>query len=106
VHGIAIGAIAITLILLISPAAFHRITFNGEDSERFFRLGSTLVTVALLPLSIGISCDIFVMIGKISQSNLGGIAAAALVFLMLMGFWYVQPLILRARHARRQARAG
>ena len=100
VHGIAIGCIALTLILLIAPAAFHRITFGGEESERFYRLGSALVTVALLPLALGLACDIFVMLAKIGQNTAVGIAAGAVAILILLGFWYVQPLILRARHGR------
>lgn len=100
VHGVAIGCIALTLILLISPAAFHRITFAGEDSERFYRLGSALVTAALLPLALGLGCDIFVMLAKIGRTTALGVAAGAVAILMLLGFWYVQPLILRARHGR------
>ena len=100
VHGVAIGCIALTLILLISPAAFHRITFAGEDSERFYRLGSALVTAALLPLALGLGCDIFVMLSKIAKDPAIGIGAGALAGLVLLGFWYVQPLVLRARHGR------
>src|SRR5215213_5320570 len=40
IHVIALCSIALTIILLMSPAAFHRISYGGEDSEQFHQLGS------------------------------------------------------------------
>jgi hypothetical protein len=97
IHALALAATAVALILLIAPAAFHRITFQGQDSERFFRLGSALVTAALLPLALGISGDVYVAVARIANAAAIGAAAAALSLIMFMTFWYVQPLILRGR---------
>jgi hypothetical protein len=36
-HSAALLLLALTVILLIAPAAFHRAAFDGEDRERFFR---------------------------------------------------------------------
>ena len=38
----------------MAPAAFHRITYAGEDSDEFHRLGSGFVTIAAL-ISMGIA---------------------------------------------------
>src|SRR5262249_23056991 len=53
VHACALGCVALTVICLIAPAAFHRLSFNGAESERFYRIGSALVTLGLLPLALG-----------------------------------------------------
>jgi hypothetical protein len=97
VHALALGADAVALVLLIAPAAFHRITFHGADTERFFRLGSGLVTAALLPIAFGISGDIYVAVTRIAQKSMIGAVAAAATFVLFLAFWYVQPLLLRDR---------
>jgi hypothetical protein len=95
IHALSLAADTVALILLVAPAAFHRITFHGQDSERFFRLGSALVTAALLPLSLGISGDIYVAVAHIAKAAAIGAAAAILSLILFLTFWYVQPLILR-----------
>jgi small-conductance mechanosensitive channel len=97
VHALSLGANAVALVLLIAPAAFHRIAFHGAETERFFRLGSGLVTTALLPLALGISGDIYVAVARIANESAVGAAAAAGSLLLFLIFWYVQPLRLRAR---------
>src|SRR3954468_2233303 len=49
VHVAALCCICLAVILLIAPAAFHRITYDGENTESFFRLGSRLVLAAAVP---------------------------------------------------------
>ncbi len=96
-HAGALGCVALTVILLVAPAAFHRIAFNGADSERFQRIGSRLVTVALLPLAFGLAGDIYVAIAKLTDSPRIAILSAVTILLMLLGLWYGYPLILRSR---------
>jgi hypothetical protein len=95
VHAAALLCVALSLILLVAPAAFHRIAFDGDDTERFFGIGSNLVTAALLPLLIGISGDVFVAINKILSSTEAGMIAGGASFVLLLGLWYVFPLLLR-----------
>jgi hypothetical protein len=95
VHAVSLLAVAVALILLVAPAAFHRIAFDGEDTERFFGIGSNLVSAALLPLLIGIAGDIYVAIGRILDNDDLGMIAGAASFVLLFGLWYVFPLTLR-----------
>lgn len=95
VHGIALGCIALALLLLIAPAAFHRLAFQGADTAPVFRVGSRFITAALLPLALGISGDIYVALARIAGSSSVGIAGAVFALLLFLAFWYVQPLILR-----------
>jgi hypothetical protein len=100
IHALALGANAVALVLLIAPAAFHRLAFRGADSERFFHLGSTLVTAALLPLALGISGDIYVAVTLIAKTEAIGAAASVLMLALFLTLWYVQPLMLRARRGK------
>lgn len=98
VHFIGLSALALSIILLIAPAAIHRMTFHGQDSERFHSIGSIIVTLALLPLVVAIVCDIYIALNRmLNDSTAAGIGAAA-ALLLLMSLWYILPLFLRANH--------
>jgi hypothetical protein len=92
VHAAGLCAVALAVLLLMTPAALHRIAFHGEDDEEFFSIGSKLVIVAALPLAIGISAAVFVVYYKISESMPVAASAGALALLLLLSFWYGYPL--------------
>ncbi|HET6630773.1 MAG TPA: DUF6328 family protein, partial [Woeseiaceae bacterium] len=66
--------VALSIMLLMAPAAYHRIVHAGEDSERMHRTGSILVTAATLPLALGLTGDIYVVMAKIAGSAAAGLA--------------------------------
>jgi hypothetical protein len=100
VHFAALALVALAVILLMTPAAIHRITFAGEDSERFHALGTRFIVAAAVPLGLGISLELFVALVRATQSPALGIAGAGVTAALFAGLWFVQPLILRARRAR------
>jgi hypothetical protein len=93
-----LAAIAPSVVLLMTPAALHRIAYDGENSPLFFRISSVLVVGAAFPLAVGIAADICVVGFKIT----GGAQLASLMgcvsLLILIMFWFLYPLWLR--HAR------
>jgi hypothetical protein len=91
VHALSLGLVALAVMLLIAPAAYHRIVYAGEDADDMHRVGSALVTAATVPLALGMAGDIYVVIGKIIGS-MTGLAAAALGLFVLAGLWYGYPL--------------
>jgi hypothetical protein len=104
VHAVGLCAVALAVLLLMTPAAVHRIAFHGEDDEDFFRIGSILVIAAPLPLAIGIAADIFVVYYKISESMTAAVSAAILALLVLLSVWYGYPLWRRRDDATGPAR--
>lgn len=96
-HAAGLCAVALSVMLLMTPAAVHRIAFNGADDEGFYRLGSGLVIAAAAPLAIGIAADVAVVFHIVTGSDgvtaAAGLAAAAL----LCGVWFAWPMALRAR---------
>src|SRR6195952_1318255 len=52
-HAVALGLIAINVMLVMMPAALHRLSFGGEDSEAFLRIASLLVGTAPVFLAGG-----------------------------------------------------
>jgi hypothetical protein len=98
VHAASLGLVALAVILLMAPAAYHRIVFAGEDSPDMHRVGSMLVTAATVPLAAGIAGDVYVVIAKIAGGEIG-LASAVLAILLLFGLWYGLPLVARWRGA-------
>ena len=94
VHAVALGLVAMNVILLMTPAALHRLSYGGADSASFLRSASALVTVAPLFLAAGIAAESYVVLGRITDSELAATYATA-SFLVLVGFWYALPLIVR-----------
>ena len=105
VHAVALILVALAVILLMAPAAFHRIAFAGEDNEDFHRIGSWFIVAATVPLAGGIAGDVYGVIAKIAETYLVGAAAALVVLIVLMALWYVQPFWLRRKLTRRSAAA-
>ncbi len=77
VHAVSLGLVALAVVLLMAPAAYHRIVFGGEEDEAMHRAGSLMLTAATLPLAMGLAGDIYVVIAKIAASPATGAAAGA-----------------------------
>lgn len=95
-HAVALGCVAINICLLMTPAALHRMSFAGEDSEQFLKIGSALVIAAPAFLAAGIAGDIYVVFLKVLHSEAPAIGAAFVAFIAAIGLWYALPLALRS----------
>lgn len=79
-HVTSLAVVSLSVLLLMTPAALHRLAFHGEDDPEFFAIGSRLVIAAGLPLALGISGDISVF--KITESGLASTAIAVAAAVM------------------------
>jgi uncharacterized protein DUF6328 len=91
---VALLSIVLTLGLLLAPPCQHRLVERGFPTIRLLRVVSRFASVALLPFTIALSCDFFVVLEPYvgDSGAAGGAAAAALAALSL---WYVIPIGLR-----------
>ena len=101
-HAASLAAVAIAIILLMAPAAYHRIVYAGEDAPEFLRTGGRLVTLATLPLALGLSGDTFVVIARIADSAPLGILAASATLLACVALWHLAPALKRGALRRGQ----
>jgi Family of unknown function (DUF6328) len=95
VHAVALCLVGLNVIIMMTPAALHRLSFGGEDSPQFFRLGSVLVTAGPAFLAAGISAEIYVVFLKALDSPEAAVTASVAAIMVLTGFWYAWPLALR-----------
>lgn len=104
VHFLALLLVALAAALLMAPAAHHRIAERGRLSERFLKLASRLISIALLPLAIGLALDIFVVATLIFEDRSLALAAGGVTGAVLAALWFGWPGLVRRR--RRKAGAG
>jgi len=105
VHVAALCCIALAIILLMAPASFHRLSFHGQNTEFFHRLGSGLILAAAVPLGLGITGDIYVAVTKALEKPAIGIAVALVALAAFVGLWLVSPLMLRQKRSESWSRA-
>lgn len=108
IHGAALLFVALSIVLLMAPAAYHRIVYAGEDSEGFLRTGSRFVTFSTVPLALGLAADVYVVCTKIFRSDIAAGLAGFAVLALLVGLWHALPWALRwqQRKPASRRRAG
>lgn len=100
VHALALGLIAMNIVLLMMPAALHRLSYGGEDSKGFLRIGSAPVIAAPMFLAGGIATETYVVLQKVVDDVGESAVGAGLTFLIIVQCWYVLPLILKSTPRR------
>ncbi|MBV8051311.1 MAG: hypothetical protein JOZ80_08995 [Acidobacteriaceae bacterium] len=99
-HVVSVVFMTLSVILLMTPASYHRIVENGENTEHFLHFASRMLLWALPPLALGICGDFYVVLRTISQSVLVcGISAVALL-VFFAWLWFGMPLARRAQDSR------
>jgi Family of unknown function (DUF6328) len=99
-HLAALTLVALSGILLMTPAAYHRIGEKGNMTERFLRLCGTLLVCAMLPLALGITLDFYVVVSKVTHAPLLSASLSAAAFLVFIACWFAFPYYGRKRQHR------
>ena len=95
-----LGAIALVVLamgLVMAPAALHRQAEPRTASGRFLSVGSRLVLWSLVPLSLGLCLDVYLVARVILGASAWAAALAAALLLALGALWYALPRLLAAR---------
>jgi hypothetical protein len=101
VHLVSLFWIALTMILLMTPAAYHRIAFDGEDTPEFHQAASVLLLAAMISLPLGICGDVYVVLRKVTESVSISIGLAGAVLIFFYGLWFGFTSYRRVRLASR-----
>ena len=94
-HFAAFLLVALTMGLMLTPAAYHRHVERRIVSARFVKMSSRLLTWSMVPFMIGICLDTY-LIGKIILKDMVPALVAGLgMFVVLTGLWFVLPVAAR-----------
>jgi hypothetical protein len=90
------------MILLMTPAPFHRLAEGGRDSERACRVGAACILSALVTLALGIAADAYVAISIVTKSGGAAIAGGLVAAAGGLGLWFAVPLARRRGETHRR----
>ncbi|HEX6567282.1 MAG TPA: DUF6328 family protein [Chthoniobacterales bacterium] len=91
----ALALVATAVALIMTPASYHRIAEKGVVSRHFVEIGSRLLALAMLPLMLGVSADIFIVARLIIKDIRVCLALTVLMVILFVTLWYVFPWIER-----------
>jgi hypothetical protein len=94
-HLIALILIMIAIALIMTPASYHRIAEKGTVSRRFVEIASRLLALAMFPLMLGMTADLFLVARLILNNVALSLAIAAALVCVFFGLWYLFPWIER-----------
>jgi hypothetical protein len=97
VHLLSLLLMALTVVLLMTPAAYHRIVERGGGGEHFHGFASRFVVAALVPLALGLSGDVYVVVRKVTDSQVLSIVSALFALAMFWELWFGLTLYRRTQ---------
>jgi hypothetical protein len=102
-HLASLALVAMSVVLLMTPAAYHRIVEHGEETEHFHRFSSRVLLASMIPLALGVTCSFFVVLQKVTHSLALSGTASGLLLALFFGLWFGYTSYVRATgesHAR------
>jgi hypothetical protein len=97
VHLVSLSLMALSVILLMTPAAYHRIVERGEETKRFHRIASSFLLAAMVTLPLGICGDSYVVIQKVTHSVMIALIFSAAILGFFYALWFGFTLYRRAQ---------
>ncbi|WLI88168.1 DUF6328 family protein [Massilia sp. R2A-15] len=94
---VALGLLILSMGLLMTPAAYHRLAERGKVSRRMIKLSSKFITTGMVPLMLAFAIDAYVVtMAAIDNSTVATIGAICTV-IILGGLWFLFPLTRKRR---------
>lgn len=100
-HLAALGLVALSTILLMTPAAYHRIVEEGESTAHFHRFTSRALLAAMAVLALGISLDFYVVALRVTRSVAVSAACGGAALAVFYGLWFGYTAAKRASRCHR-----
>jgi hypothetical protein len=95
VHVAALFMLAASIILLIAPAAYHRLAADGEPREDVDSFGAKAVLLSLVPLALALCGDFYIVTAMQTASPFWALVAATIAFAGFAFLWGAFPVIAK-----------
>jgi hypothetical protein len=96
VYMVAFLAATTAMILLITPASYHRLRFRARDKMRMLMVSNRVAIAGIFSLAVAVSAAVFL----VAEVVVGDVIAVALAAAAVAGFgilWYGLPLYGKMR---------
>jgi hypothetical protein len=99
-HFVAFLLVALTMGLLMTPAAYSRQAEPNKVTKRFVDLSSALLTLSMIPFTLGVCLQTY-LVGKIILGEaLPAVAIAGATLVVLVSLWFALPALARLHRHR------
>lgn len=88
VHLAGLGMLALAVVLLMTPAAYHRVVEQGEETEHFHRFASKMFVAALVPFALGVGAGVYVVVQNVTGSTLVSVVGALVTLALFWELWF------------------
>jgi hypothetical protein len=93
-------AMAVAVILLMVPAAYHRLATGGEDTREVDRVGSFAMLGAMGFLIFSMAGDLYLILAYPLHSPRTALVAASLTVVLAFVLWFIFPVSMRRRRVK------
>src|SRR5437762_4050939 len=87
-HIAAMFLMIVSLLLLLTPAAYHRQAESGWASQGFVNLSSRLITAATPAFALGVTIDFYLLVRMVTENPYVAAAVALITLAMTAFLWY------------------
>lgn len=99
VYFVAFVTAVFASILTIAPTSQHRIRWREGDKEALMRTANVLTIAGTVSLAVSLAASVFLVTQVLYKEVAASLVAGAMVVSMAW-WWYIQPLLRRARDGR------
>lgn len=103
VHVISLCLVVVSLICIMTPAAYHRMTGPREATGRFIVVSTRLLLVSMAALGVAIPLDAY-LVARVVLGPALGLALAGLLLILFAILWYAFPWASAQRKQRERMR--
>ncbi len=90
-HLLSIALIGIAIVIIMTPAAYHRRTDPEDITQQFINLSTRLLLLSTAPLALSICIDIYLISRLILQNVAFSLLVTFLLLIIFILLWFVLP---------------
>ena len=88
--------VALAIAFVMTPATYHRLALKTAISQRFIDLSSHLLLCSMVPLTLGICLDFFLIAAMILANAWWAVALGLTLAGIFVALWFGLPLMYRS----------
>ena len=90
-HLLSIFLIAVAIVIIMTPAAYHRQTDRQHVTQQFIDLSTRLLLLCMIPLALSISIDVYLISRLILNDVLFSLLITLILLIIFIILWFVLP---------------
>lgn len=94
-HMVCLFLSAISMTLLMAPAAYHRLAEMGENTQRLHRFASVMVLSSMALLALGLVGDLYIVVQRVTRSDLAALICSLIMLVFFYALWFGYSLLRR-----------